>query len=87
MILYFADSNSPSGLIGLQFVEFFYKTIRNIETKRFIWYDDTDYNSVPWKEDDCPKGWEPIYVIHFYKDNKPMELTCKDRTLLFCKGE
>lgn len=88
MILLFADYNpkSPSGLIKLQNVEFFYKTIRNIETHKYIWYDDECYNSLP-KDNDCPKGWETIYVIHFYKEEKPMELKCNDITLIFVRGE
>ncbi len=81
MILLFADYNpkSPSGLIKLQNVKFFYKTIRNIETQRYIWYDSEDYNFIPPKDDDCPKGWETIYVIHFYDEDKPMELKCDDK--------
>lgn len=89
MILLFADYNpkSPSGLIKLQNVEFFYKTIRNIETQRYIWYDSENYNFIPPKDDDCPKGWETIYVIHFYDEDKPMELKCDDKILLIAKGE
>lgn len=89
MILLFADCNpkSPSGLIKLQNVEFFYKTIRNIETQRYIWYDSENYNFIPPKDDDCPKGWETIYVIHFYDEDKPMELKCDDKILLIAKGE
>ena len=89
MILLFADHNpkSPSGLIKLQNVEFFYKTIRNIETQRYIWYDSENYNFIPPKDDDCPKGWETIYVIHFYDEDKPMELKCDDKILLIAKGE
>lgn len=88
MILLFADYNpkSPSGLIKLQNVEFFYKTIRNIETHKYIWYNNECYNSLP-KDNDCPKGWEMIYVIHFYKEDKPMELKCDDKNLLIVKGE
>ena len=89
MILLFADYNpkSSSGLIKLQNVEFFYKTIRNIETQRYIWYDSENYNFIPPKDDDCPKGWETIYVIHFYDEDKPMELKCDDKFLLIAKGE
>ena len=89
MILLFADYNpkSSSGLIKLQNVEFFYKTIRNIETQRYIWYDSENYNFIPPKDDDCPKGWETIYVIHFYDEDKPMELKCDDKILLIAKGE
>ncbi len=89
MILLFADYNpkSPSGLIKLQNVKFFYKTIRNIETQRYIWYDSENYNFIPPKDDDCPKGWETIYVIHFYDEDKPMELKCDDKILLIAKGE
>lgn len=86
MTLLFADPKSPSGLIKLQNVEFFYKTIRNIETHKYIWYDDECYNSLS-KDNDCPKGWETIYVIHFYKEEKPMELKCNDITLIFARGE
>lgn len=89
MILLFIDYNpkSSSGLIKLQNVEFFYKTIRNIETQRYIWYDSENYNFIPPKDNDCPKGWETIYVIHFYDESKPMELKCSDKILLFAKGE
>ena len=89
MILLFANYNpkSPSRLIKLQNVEFFYKTIRNIETQRYIWYDSENYNFIPPKDDDCPKGWETIYVIHFYDEDKPMELKCDDKILLIAKGE
>lgn len=57
MTLLFADPKSPSGLIKLMNVEFFYKTIRNLDTKMYIWYDDENYNFLPPKDDDCPKGW------------------------------
>ena len=87
MTLLFADPKSPSGLIKLMNVEFFYKTIRNIDTKMYIWYDDENYNFLPPKDDDCPKGWETIYVIHFYEEEKPMELKCSDITLIFARGE
>lgn len=89
MILFFSnhDPKSPSGLIRLLNVEFFYKTIRNIETKRYIWYDSERYNFIPSKDSDCPKGWEMIYVIHFYNEDKPMELKCDDKILLFVKEE
>lgn len=87
MILLFADHNpkSLSGLIRLQNVDFFYKTIRNIETQHYIWYDSENYNCIPSKDSDCPKGWETIYVIHFYSEDKPMELKCDDKILLIAK--